>query len=515
MDYYHLMSCFKRFPLLIALMCAMNANAQTMESKTDAPVSSALNGELFYQLLLGELNAREGEAGPAYALILDAARKTNDPRIYQRAVDIALQARSGESALLAARAWRQTLPGSREANRYILQILIGMNRINETVEPLKREINNMDAKDRAADVLLLQRYFVRASDKKGVATAVEQALSDYLVTPPVAVSAWTLIGRVRLEAGDLSGAVEAARRAQALDIKSEHPVFLALSLMAAKSPQAEALVKKYLDGKPLPAIRMEYARALLDAQRLPEAMTQLQIITTEKPDLAEAWLIKGVLELQDGKPALAERSLKRYVELAQAKRSGATRAEANRGLVQAYLSLAQIAEQRKDYPEADNWLKRIDTPGDLLNAQIRRASVLARQGKLEEARKLIKSQPEKSPEDVRMKVAAEVQLLRENKQFKAAYGLLSENIKRNPSDFDFIYDLAMLAEKLGNLDEMERLLRSVIASKPDYHHAYNALGYSLADRSLRLPEAKQLVLKALEFAPDDPFISDSLVGQAA
>jgi predicted Zn-dependent protease len=68
----------------------------------------------------------------------------------------------------------------------------------------------------------------------------------------------------------------------------------------------------------------------------------------------------------------------------------------------------------------------------------------------------------------------------------------------------------MVAEKLGDFPDMERLLRQVMTAKPDYHHAYNALGFSLAERNQRLPEAKQLIQKALEFAPGDPFISDSL-----
>jgi len=459
---------------------------------------------------LGELNVREGEPGAAYSLILDAARKTNDPRLYQRAVDIALQARSGDSALLAARAWRQARPASREANRYVLQILIGLNRIGETLDPLKREIAAADVKDRVAVVSSLPRYFARATDKKLAASIVEQALTGYLTAPGVGVSAWTVIGRMRLDAGDISGAMDAAARAQALDAESEGPAVLALSMMSPKTPQAEAIVKKYLEGKPLPEVRMEYVRALLDAQRYAEAAAQLQVITSEKPDYAQGWLIRGALELQDGKPSVAERSLKRYVELALAKRTGAPRAEADRGLVQAYLSLAQIAEQRKDFVQADSWLKRIDSPADLLNAQLRRAAILARQGKLEEARKLIRSQPEKSPADARLKLTAEVQLLRDSKQYRAAHELLTEAIARNPSDFDLVYDMAMVAEKLGNLEEMERLLRSVIAGKPEYHHAYNALGYSLAERNTRLPEAKQLVLKALEYAPGDPFISDSL-----
>ena len=141
---------------------------------------------------------------------------------------------------------------------------------------------------------------------------------------------------------------------------------------------------------------------------------------------------------------------------------------------------------------------------------MRRAAILARQGKLEEARTLIRSLPEKSAADARLKITAEVQLLRDSKQFRTAYELLTQASAREPNDFDLVYELAMLAEKLGNLEEMERLLRSVIAGKPDFPHAYNALGYSLAQRNIRLFEAKQLILKALEYAPDDPFITDSL-----
>jgi Flp pilus assembly protein TadD len=103
-----------------------------------------------------------------------------------------------------------------------------------------------------------------------------------------------------------------------------------------------------------------------------------------------------------------------------------------------------------------------------------------------------------------------VQLLRDAKQYQAAYDLLAEALSRTPDDTDLLYDQAMLAEKLDSLSEMERLLRRVLDLKPDAHHAYNALGYSLADRNVRLDEARAFINKALEFAPNDPFISDSL-----
>lgn len=504
------MLIFYRLPLLAILVCALSVNAQTPPASADGSKSSALSSELFYQLLLGELNARGGEPGAAYSLMLDAARKTNDPRLYQRAVDIALQARSGDSALLAARAWKQALPASREANRYVLQILIGLNRIGETLEPLRREVATADAKDRIATILGVPRYFARATEKKLAAATVEQALAGYKSAPGFGAAAWTAIGRMRFDADDASGALNAARIAQSQDVGSEHPALLAVLMMNAKLPQAEAMVEKYLEDKPKPEVRMEYARALLDAQRYAQALTQLQFVTSDKPDYADAWLIRGVLEMEAGQAVIAERSLKQYVELALVQRQSSPRPELSRGLTQAYLALAQIAEQRKDFVMADAWLQRIDSQDGLLNAQLRRAALLARQGRLEDARQLIRSQPESSPADARLKTGAEVQLLRDSKQYQGAYDVLAQAIADNPDDLDLTYDLAMVAEKLGKLEEMEQLLRRVIAAKPEDAQSYNALGYSLADRGIRLDEAKQLILKALDYAPNDPFISDSL-----
>ena len=142
--------------------------------------------------------------------------------------------------------------------------------------------------------------------------------------------------------------------------------------------------------------------------------------------------------------------------------------------------------------------------------QSRRASILARQGKLAQARELIRKVPEKRAEDARAKLVAEAAVLREVKRWRDAYDVLASASQRFIDDADLIYEQAMMAEKLEKLDDMERLLRRVIEIKPDNAHAHNALGYSLADRRQRLPEARQLVQKALELSPGDPFITDSL-----
>lgn len=493
--------------LLLALAQAGHAQTTAPAATEPPPTPSALDAELFYELLLGELNVQNTEPAAGFALVLDAARRTNDPALYQRAVEIAFQSRSGDAALQAARAWKLAFPESREANRYVLQILLALNRIAESAEPLKAELALVDPKERGAALGAIPRLYARVSDKKLAVNVVERALADAAAQPATAAAAWTTIGRVRLAAGDETGALDAAKRAQAADPKAEAPVLLGLELMDPKQPQAEAIVRRYMDDKPLPELRMGYARALLDMQRYAEARQQLQLVTNEKPDLAEGWLALGTLQMQDNQLAPAEASLKRYVELAQAQRGPEER---RRGMAQAYLVLAQIAEKRRDYAGANAWLDKIENSQDLVMAQSRRASILAAQGRLEDARKLIRALPERNPTDQRMKLTAEVQLLRDQKQYRAAYDLLAREIAKEPRDYDLLYDQAMLAEKLGNLPEMERLLREVIALKPDYHHAYNALGFSLAERGVRLPEARQLIQKSLEFAPGDPYISDSL-----
>ncbi|MDP3412693.1 MAG: tetratricopeptide repeat protein [Polaromonas sp.] len=503
-------------PAVLAQPGQTSPPALPQAARPDAPAAaqapaapSSLDGELFYQLLIGEINTRAGEAAAGFALILDAARKTNDAQLYQRAADIALQSRSGDAALQAAQAWRQAQPASREANRYVLQILIALNRLTETTEPLRTELRLAPLPEQAQAIATLPRLFARAADKKLAAGVLEQALAEQLVSPASGAAAWTAVGRMRLAAAELPGALAAAERAQALEPGAEGPAMLALELMDPKLPGAEPLVRKYLEGNPraLPDIRMAYARNLLDVQRYAEASAQLQVVTREKPDYPEGWLVLGSLQLQDNQLAASQNSLLRYVDLVQ---QGAQNEQSARGLSQAYLSLAQLAEKRKDFAGAESWLAKISNSQELVQAQTRRASLLAKQGKLTEARQLIRQLPERKPEDARIKLMAEITLLRDQKEYKGAYELLSKAVAQFPGETELLYDQAMMAEKLGSLGEMERLLRQLLVLKPDYHHAYNALGYSLAERNVRLPEAKQLIQKALEFAPADPFIQDSL-----
>ena len=510
LDYYGPMSLISRLFTLTWLTACICGAAHAAAPKSGKPDNSTLDGELFYQLLVGEMSAQSGDNGSAFSLMLDAARKANSARLYERAVEIAYQSRNGEAALEASHAWVKAFPSSKEANRYQFQILLGLNKIAETQEPIRRELAGLAPTERVGVINMLPRYFARTTDKKLAATVVEKTLALEMVNRITGPAAWTAVGTIRLQANDTEGALEAIRRGVSLDAMAQEPVLLAISMIGPKAPGAEAIVRKHLLTKPAAEVRMGYARSLAAFQRFSEAHTQTQLLSAERPDFADAWLMRGSLEIQDNQWTQAEASLKTYVTLTPPPADPAQGATMGRGLVQAYLMLAQVAEQGQRLDDAKAYLVAINSPSDALRVQRRQAGILARQGKVEEARLLIRQVPELQASDALDKINAEVQLLRDNRQFVAAYELVKETTARYPEETELLYDQAMLAEKLGKAEEMESLLRKVMQAKPDYHHAYNALGYSLADRNVRLDEARQLIKQALVYAPDDPFITDSL-----
>jgi tetratricopeptide (TPR) repeat protein len=336
---------------------------------------------------------------------------------------------------------------------------------------LKKELSLAPEAELSTSINLIPRHYARVTDKKRAAAVVQEALTPYLAkTDNTAAIAWTSLGRMRLAADDAVGALEAAKKGLSADSKAQNPALLALELMGRKVNEAEPLVQQALRQQSGTELAMSYVRILIELERYADATTQLQAITRKDPKLADAWLVLGSLQFEQGQDKEAEASLARYVNLTlQAPSDNSTR-----GLTQ---------------------------------AQTRRAALLARQGKMVEARQLIAQLPANTADEDRNRFLAEVQLLRDHRQWQAAFDLLAT---RSNDDTDLLYEQAMLSEKLNRLDEMEKLLRAVIAKNPSYYNAYNALGFSLADRNLRLPEAKQLIVKALTFAPDDPFITDSL-----
>lgn len=472
---------------------------------------AASSAEIMYLVMLGEMQVKAGEAGVGYALMLEAARKSDDPELFRRAVNIALESRAGSAAVDAAHAWASALPASAEPHRVLIQMLIGMDRIEDSASSLEKMLELTPANERNELLDVVGQVYARAKAPALAATVVSVKLRPWMADATTASSAHAAVARVQFAAD-----MPAQSRASLSEALTHTPTTPAAGMLAADwldqaTPTDELNLRQYIDRHPeLYLVRMAYARYLLRASRWQDSEAQLTHLTSlPQADLPEAWLILGALQLQLNRPDDAESSFKTFLSRVGTSADAEPDTHA-RGKAQAYLSLAHIAERNQRMDEARAWLDRADAPDDAMRIQALRASLLAREGKLQEARALIQATPERQPGDALAKLKAEAQLLKEMGQPADAYAVLNQASALAPDDLDLVYERAMLAEKLGHTAQMEKLLRSIILAQPDNHNALNALGYALADRNERLPEAKALIDKALTLAPDDPFITDSL-----
>ena len=489
--------------LVVLALLSPLAQASTAAS-APTPSNSDLDAPLFYQLLVGEMELRSGQPGVAFQVLLDAARRTSDGELYRRVINIALQARAGDQALIAARAWREAIPDSVEAHQMVIQLLVALNKPEEVVAPLRSMLAITPEPQRNVVLASIPRLFQRAPEPKRVYTALAPVLEAASAQPANRMMALLVQGRLALSAEQADKALTLTQTAAKDFPEADEPLLLALDLLPSKS-EAESLITARLQAKPdHHDLRLAYGRALARAQRAADAAHEFRIVTQARPDDSQPWYVLGALELDLRHPEAAEKALQAFLERLDDKDSNKDSRQ------QAWLLLAQAAEMRGDLKTAESWLARIDNPQRALEVTYRRASLLARQGQLAKGRALLQALPGERDEDARATLMAESQLLRDARQWEAAHQVLTKANTRFPADADLIYEQAMMSEKLGRMDEMEQLLRRVMEIKPEHYHAYNALGYSLAERNERLPEAKTLIAKALEYAPSEPFIVDSL-----
>lgn len=503
------MVCMK-FWLQFALSLSVIANAwaqPTSHKALDPVPPSALDATLFYQIVLAELTAQQGSVGSGFSIMLDAARKTTDAALFQRAVDMALQARAGDAALQAAQTWKRQIPSSAEASRYVLQILLALNRIEEAGKALTLSVRELPLTEQPSAIATVPRLFGAVQDKARAADVVENALSPVLAQASTAAAAWTTVGRMRRDAGQMEAAVAAAVQAHRADPQATGPLILALNLMDSANSPLKPMLDAAMGRDATAPLRLGYARALLRLQLRKEALAQLLQLNTQHPDFAEGWLIHGLLLQENAQWQEAENRLVQYVRLTP---PNPALPEQREGLAQALMSLAQMAQQQGQMSRASKWLSQVPTGTDPIELARRQADLLTQQGRKQEAQQLLAQVKPANAEQARRKVLLQSLWLRENGQTQAAYDLLQSSAPPNPDDPQLLTEWSLVCEKLKRFDEMEALLRQLMAIAPQEAHAFNALGYSLADRNLRLQEAQQLIEKAIQLSPNDAYIQDSL-----
>ena len=470
------------------------ASAPASQKKDDVVLpKQELTEPVLLGLLVAEIAAQRNNAGFSAQTYVDLAKRTRDPRVAKRATEIANYARQPGLALEAARIWYAIEPGSPQALQSLGGLLISARRVDEAL-PYLEKLFAGDATSATNGFMQINRFLAPNPDRSANLGVVRKLAGNYPDLP----QAHFAIAQAAAAANNDALALEAVRRAGQLRPDWDLAAIFEAQLLQAKAPaEAQARLAGYL--KSYPESReagLSYARLLVLDKKLPEARQQFKSLLAAHPENTDVLYTVGLLSVQLKDYDEGEAYLSKLLQTRFRDKNGVR------------FTLGQLAEEKKDLPAALKWYSQVESGEQFVPSRLRYAMVLSKQGKLAEAREYLRS-ADAGEQQVQMRIA-EAQLLRDANQNTEAFKVLAQALQEQPDQPDLLYDHALTAERLEKYDILESNLNKLIKLKPDHAHAYNALGYSFAERNVRLDEAKKLIEKAMLLAPEDLFIVDSM-----
>ncbi|MEI8384393.1 MAG: tetratricopeptide repeat protein [Nitrosomonadaceae bacterium] len=470
------------------------SSEQSKAGQLKLPVQR-LTEPMLFDFLLGETALQRGESEIATGIYLRLARNTRDPRIAQRATEVALHSRQPAPALETAMLWVELDPSAMNARQTTAALLVSADRLEEARPHLERLLASEGNGIHEA-FMQLNGLLARSADKPAILELVQHLSQPYPDLP----EAHFAISQAAWFANQFDIALAEMKQALALRPNWETAaIYLGRILQRTSGNAAIEFYKEYLDNYPrYNDTRVAYARLLTAEKNYLQAREQFQKLLMENPANADIILAVGLLSMELRDYDAAEVNFKRVLEL-DYKDAGAVR-----------FYLAGIYEKTQQIEAAMKWYLSVTSGNQYLPSQIRYAVLLAKQGKITEARQHLQQLPSTSDQQTTQLIIAEAQLLREKGADQEVFSVLSRGLEKLPNYPELLYEHALAADKIGKPEILERDLRKLIRLKPDHAHAYNALGYSFVEHNRRLTEALELIERASTLSPNDPYIMDSL-----
>ncbi len=175
--------------------------------------------------------------------------------------------------------------------------------------------------------------------------------------------------------------------------------------------------------------------------------------------------------------------------------------------------LGNVAELIEEPMSAEQWYAAVPKGELQVNAQLRLATLRFAAGDGATARRILLDLRAAGvlARDVLVRTyLLEGEIAQRSDGADAAISVFNTGLQTLSDDGELIYSRALMFAELERYDDMERDLRRLIELDPGNADAYNALGYTLADRNVRLDEAAALLEKAKQLQPDSPALLDSL-----
>ena len=469
-----------------------------------------LTADLLYQILAAEVAIQRGELVLAANTTLVLARETTDPRLAQRAVELYAAIDELKGALASADVWVSSAPQNPEARLTQLALSAASGQTQGLVSALIEQVNQ--ASDMKAAMGRVMAILKRMPDLEQALPLLDQVVQD-------SAANGTLAGHMALAdmaraTGNYPRALQEARAAMALEPSSEDAALRVLDYglpvdAATALRNAKQFARDYPNSRQL---RLMLAGKLAEEGDVDSALDELALMSAEFPEDFDLLFIRAQLAYRDQRLSQARALLEQYVAVQSQRQaamaSGAS--DAGAALADAYTMLARVAQDQGDPDLAIEFLGRVDDPAAQYSARLRQASIRAEQGRVDEAIAMVDAIHAADQDEQLIGVLTLSQILRKAERYEQAIERLEAANEEIPDSVEIQYELGMLLERESRHEDMEKYLRQVIELDPGYAHAYNALGYSLADRGVRLKEAHELIARAHQILPEDPYILDSL-----
>ncbi|KQT38062.1 hypothetical protein ASG24_03575 [Methylophilus sp. Leaf414] len=463
-------------------------------SASSSPTMTTPTAEFVYKYLLGEVAAQRGEFVLASQLFLDLAKQTRDPLLAERATQAATIARAPQLALPSAELWSELVPDSIPAAQAASQLLIANGELKKAVPNIQKVL--ADERIRPSAFMELNSLMMRVTDKNSVLETIQLLAKPYPKLP----EAHFAISQAAYFARNEALMEKELKEASKLRPGWEAPAQIRGQMLTEKDPQKGiAYYREFLQSHPeADQIRLALARTLLLQKNPTEAKVEFTKLVERHQNNPEMNVIVGLLALDAKEYEFADRYLQHALEVGFK--------EPNK----VYFNLGRSAAEQHDDTRALQWFDKITDGEQFLAGRLAAAAIIARRDGIDAAIAMLDNVSGLTPEQQTLVVQNQALLLNQAKRTDEAYALLEKAVQKYPDSPELLYDYALNAERVGNFKVMEDTLSKVIQMKPDFAAAYNALGYSFADRNIKLIEAKALIEAATKLSPEDHYIMDSL-----
>jgi len=461
----------------------------------EAPLpEQVLTDDLMFDILLAEIAGQRGALDVSVPHYLQAAENARDPRVAERAVQIASHAKQYDIAERAARRWVELAPDDVEAHKALTVLALHLGDTEEAIKQLDYLISTSD--DPEEGYRLATALLARDANKDEAVTAMEKLVAHHPENP----HAWMALSRMAVNVDRLEVGLDAVNKALELSPQLPAAVILKAQILVRLDRKAEATqvldaaVSKHPDNTML---HFAYGRMLLDGDDLEGARKQFGKVVELEPDNAEGLYSLALLELETKQYRAGEKHLQQLLQLRPDEQN-------------AFYYLGYSALEQGDDATALKWYSKIEGGDYWSQSQLRIAEILLRQGKMDAMQNHMRLLRQKNPEQSVTFFLIEGQVLTDAGMHEAAFNLYSSALQVSPDNEELLYAHSLAAEKLGKLEIAERDMRRILKNDPDNTRTLNALGYTLADRTTRYEEALIYINKAYEQEPNDPAIIDSL-----